>query len=87
MIVFYFISNSVCLTECESMNRTCARTGECCPEQCLGGCIRDLNHNNNDDDDDNNDDQINWKCFSCKKFRYQNRCYDTCPNGSYAVSD
>ena len=31
------------------MNRTCARTGECCPEQCLGGCIRDLNHNNNDD--------------------------------------
>lgn len=63
------------------MNRTCARTGECCPEQCLGGCIRNRNNNNNDDDKNND-----WKCFSCKKFRYQNRCYDTCPNNSYAVS-
>ena len=54
------------------MNRTCTATGECCPEKCLGGCFYP-------------DPLVrtNLTCFACKKFVYQNRCVDKCPNGTY----
>lgn len=83
IVIYFLIFNSIkinhfyilaCSSECEALNRTCSETEHCCPEQCLGGCYADSKT------------QSSQICFLCKNFVYKNRCFDVCPNNSYAVS-
>lgn len=58
-------------SDCDRYNRTCSESGECCPEQCIGGCI--ISSTN----------PSNQTCFACKNFIFQNRCYEKCPPNTF----
>ena len=69
--LFYF---KACGTDCHRFNQTCSETGECCPEQCIGGCQV------------SSEKPFNQICTACKNFIYQNICYKKCPPNTYEVS-
>jgi hypothetical protein len=58
----------VCPPECGTLG--CSVDGECCHEQCLGGCDG-TKHNN---------------CFACKYLEDENDCVKACPSNTLIVS-
>lgn len=73
LIVLIDLFRLVC-SDCDRYNRTCSESGECCPEQCIGGCI--ISSTN----------PSNQTCFACKNFIFQNRCYEKCPPNTFLVN-
>lgn len=58
----------VCPSECG--NLSCNIDGECCHEQCLGGCAGPKQYN----------------CFACKYLEDDRDCIKECPSGTLIVS-
>ncbi|XP_062306973.1 insulin receptor-like [Osmerus eperlanus] len=49
-------------------NRVCTPQGQCCHEQCLGGCSQEANASS---------------CVSCRNLQHGPSCVDACPPGHY----
>lgn len=58
----------VCPSECG--NLSCTADGDCCHEQCLGGCAGPKQDN----------------CFACKYLEDDQDCVKECPPGTLIVS-
>ncbi|KAK5931228.1 hypothetical protein CgunFtcFv8_027392 [Champsocephalus gunnari] len=59
-------SSSVCLDNCK--HSACSLQGQCCHDQCLGGCSEPGNSSS---------------CVSCRNLQHGNTCVDKCPAGFY----
>lgn len=59
----------VCPQKCG--NLSCTAEGECCHEQCLGGCAGGTKQNN---------------CFACKYLEDDQDCLKECPPNTLIVS-
>ncbi|KAG5848045.1 hypothetical protein ANANG_G00132670 [Anguilla anguilla] len=57
----------MCPASCKQ--RACTREGQCCAEECLGGCAAPAS---------------SGECVACRHFLLRGRCVDRCPPGSYA---
>ncbi|KAI9520500.1 hypothetical protein NQZ68_017201 [Dissostichus eleginoides] len=57
---------SVCLDNCK--HSACSLQGQCCHDQCLGGCSEPGNSSS---------------CVSCRNLQHGNTCVDKCPAGFY----
>ncbi|XP_043985332.1 insulin receptor b [Gambusia affinis] len=62
-------SQTYCQTTCDNCkNGACSRQGQCCHDQCLGGCSEPGNATS---------------CVACRNLRHGNICVDKCPPGYY----
>jgi len=61
-----FCFSSVCLDNCK--HSACSLQGQCCHDQCLGGCAGPGNASS---------------CVACRNLQHGNTCVDKCPPGYY----
>ncbi|XP_054900343.1 insulin receptor b [Poeciliopsis prolifica] len=62
-------SQTHCQTTCDNCkNGACIRQGQCCHDQCLGGCSEPGNAT---------------RCVACRNLQHGNICVDKCPPGYY----
>lgn len=61
-----FSFSSVCLDNCK--HGACSLQGQCCHDQCLGGCSEPGNASS---------------CVACRNLQHGNTCLEKCPPGYY----